>query len=716
MLDQLLDYLNIKELYPPQKEAMQVIERNESLLMSVPTAAGKTVVAYNALIKAVNEGKKGIFLVPLRALAWEKVNELRDICKNILNGAKIGVSVGDFDKIRGLSKYDIIVATSERADSLIRHNPSWLTQVGCLVSDEIHLINDSNRGPTLEVTLSKFREINPDIQIIGLSATVSNSRQVADWLEATLVESDFRPVPLKKGICIANEIEWDGNEFKRIEIDGTEGIALDNLPDQCLVFVNTRRSAEAQAKRLGMLIGKRLSNEETQKLKEYTGELKTGADEVTSVDSNLAKLIERGVAYHHAGLTNRQRQIIEKGFRDKKIKALCATPTLAAGVNLPAKRVIIRDLTRWDSSFQSNQPLPVLEIQQMLGRAGRPGFDVDGEGVLIAKNNDQKAQIVETYFEGETEPVLSRLGSEPALRTHLLSLISSGTISTTEEMHSFLKKTLFGAQGELWRTQHRINKVLNFLEEEGLIEIEGKIDGEFIPANASLQEKLRATAFGRKVSQLYIDPLSGVIIRKALESEVPANPLGLLHTITRTPDIYSLYVRKNEMETYLTHLMQMEADLMLPPPVEHTELEFYLWDLKTALLLMDWVEETPEEHLMKRYSTTPGDIRAKVETAGWILYSMCELSELLSPNTTKMIAELEIRISNGVRKELLPLLEIDSIGRVRARSLFNAGFTSQSSIRDAKPSDLSEIPGIGNKLAEKLAGKKDPQQMRFELA
>jgi len=716
LLSQLLNYLNIKELYPPQKEAMEVIERNESLLMSVPTAAGKTVVAYNALMKAVKEGKKGIFLVPLRALAWEKVTELRDICKNILNGAKIGVSVGDFDKVRGLSKYDIIVATSERADSLIRHNPSWLTEVGCLVSDEIHLINDSNRGPTLEVTLSKFREINPDIQIIGLSATVSNSKEVAKWLEATLVESDFRPVPLKKGICIANEIEWDESEFKRIDIDGTEGIALDNLPDQCLVFVNTRRSAEAQAKRLGMLIGKRLTSEETEALKTYTNELKSGADEVTSVDANLTKLIERGVAYHHAGLTNRQRQLIEKGFREKRIKALCATPTLAAGVNLPAKRVIIRDLTRWDSSFQSNQPLPVLEIQQMLGRAGRPGFDVDGEGVLIAKNKDHKAQIIETYFEGETEPVLSRLGSEPALRTHLLSLIASGTISTTEEMHSFLKKTLFGAQGELWRTQHRINKVLDFLDKEDLIEIEGKVDGEFIPANAPLQEKLKATAFGKKVSQLYIDPLSGVIIRRALESEIPANPLGLLHTIARTPDIYSLYVRKNEMETYLTHLMQMEADLMLPPPVEHTELEFYLWDLKTALLLMDWVEETPEEHLMKRYSTTPGDIRAKVETAGWILYSMSELSELLSPNTTKMVAELEIRIANGVRKELLPLLEIDSIGRVRARSLFNAGFTSQSSIREAKPSELSEIPGIGSKLAEKLAGKKDPEQMRFELA
>jgi len=169
------------------------------------------------------------------------------------------------------------------------------------------------------------------------------------------------------------------------------------------------------------------------------------------------------------------------------------------------------------------------------------------------------------------------------------------------------------------------------------------------------------------------------------------------------------------METYLTHLMQMEGDLMLPPPVEHMELEFYLWDLKTALLLMDWIEETPEEHLLKRYSTTPGDIRAKVETAEWILYAMGELSELISPKNTKMITELQIRVSNGVRKELLPLLEIDSVGRVRARSLFNAGFTSQSSIRDAKPSDLNKIPGIGTTLAEKLTGKKGPEQIRFEL-
>ena len=326
LLTELLDYLKIKDLYPPQKEAISIVETGESVLMSVPTAAGKTLVAYAALMKAVREKKKGIYLVPLRALAWEKVTELRDICKNILNGAKIGVSVGDYDKAKGLSKYDIIVSTSERADSLIRHNPSWLSEVGCLVSDEIHLINDSGRGPTLEVTLSKFREINPSIQIIGLSATVSNSTDIANWLDAKLVESDFRPVPLKRGIAVDRRIEWEEDDFHNLSMDGVEGIAIDNLPEQCLVFVGTRRSAEAQARKLSSVISKKLSPDEKEGLNEFAEKIKKGADEVTSVDANISKLIANGVAYHHAGLTNRHRQIIETAFKEKKTKSsMCNT-------------------------------------------------------------------------------------------------------------------------------------------------------------------------------------------------------------------------------------------------------------------------------------------------------------------------------------------------------------------------------------------------------
>ena len=166
--------------------------------------------------------------------------------------------------------------------------------------------------------------------------------------------------------------------------------------------------------------------------------------------------------------------------------------------------------------FQSNQPLPVLEVQQMLGRAGRPGFDVDGEGILIAKNREQIDFFKENYFEGDTEPVISRLGSEPALRTHLLSLIASGTINTKESLHSFLEKTLFGSQGELWRTQHRLNKVLDFLDTEGLIKIKEGITRFW--CRRILHEKLEAT-FGKKVSQLYMN-FTGVNQKNALESDV----------------------------------------------------------------------------------------------------------------------------------------------------------------------------------------------------
>ena len=159
------------------------------------------------------------------------------------------------------------------------------------------------------------------------------------------MRSDFRPASLRKGIAIEKTIEWEDDQNKNIILEGAEGLSLDNLPEQCLVFVGTRRSAEAQAKKLSKNIGRRLDDEDRKILERFSEKIKKNADEATSVDSNISKLISNGVAYHHAGLTNRQRRIIEEAFKSKSLKALCATPTLAAGVNLPAKRVIIRDLS-----------------------------------------------------------------------------------------------------------------------------------------------------------------------------------------------------------------------------------------------------------------------------------------------------------------------------------------------------------------------------------
>ncbi|MEC9336199.1 MAG: helicase-related protein, partial [Candidatus Thermoplasmatota archaeon] len=458
------------------------------------------------------------------------------------------------------------------------------------------------------------------------------------------------------------------------------------------------------------IIDSALSSAEREALAEAADALEAGADEATSFDHGLAQLLRRGVAFHHAGLTNRHRKLVEAQFRARRLKALVATPTLAAGVNLPARRVIVRDLKRWESSFQSNQPLPILEVHQMLGRAGRPGYDAEGEGVLMAKDIAQAEEAEAVYFRGEPEPVVSRLGAEPALRTHLLALIAVGAVSDREALHGFLDRTLFGAQGELWRTQHRLNRVIDFLREEGLITVSGAEPGEFAPANESQHEEFTATDFGRRVAQLYVDPLTGVTMRRALESGVPPNPLGLLHMVARTPDIHSLYVRKKEMEKYLVRMMNAEDELMLPTPDDQVEMEFYLWDLKTALLLQDWTEEMPEEQMLKRYSTTPGDIRAKVDVAEWLLYAAGELARLLAPEVVAELEQLRTRITHGVRRELLPLLALPGVGRIRGRALFNHGFAAPNAFANATETELARVPGIGTLLAQQLAGRREPEQ------
>ena len=710
MLPGILEHFGITELYPPQEEAITSVERDESVLLAVPTAAGKTLVAYLALLRTVAAGRRGMYLVPLRALAWEKVEELHALTAAVLPQARVGVSVGDYDRTRGLSNCDIIVATSERADSLLRHSPEWLPQVGCLVADEVHLLNDTGRGPTLEVTLTRFRELVPDLQLVALSATVSNAAEIADWLGATLVSSDFRPVPLARGIYTDTLLEWETAAKQVLPRAGAEGLVQQRLPDQSLVFVATRRGAEAQAKRLAPIIDSTLSSAEREALVEAADALETGADEATSFDHGLAQLLRRGVAFHHAGLTNRHRKLVEAQFRARRLKALVATPTLAAGVNLPARRVIVRDLKRWESSYQSNQPLPILEVHQMLGRAGRPGYDAEGEGVLMAKDVAQAEEAEAVYFRGEPEPVVSRLGAEPALRTHLLALIAVGAVSDREALHSFLDRTLFGAQGELWRTQHRLNRVIEFLREEGLITVSVAEPGEFAPASEAQREGFTATDFGRRVAQLYVDPLTGVTMRRALESGVPPNPLGLLHMVARTPDIHSLYVRKQEMEKYLVRMMNAEDELMLPTPEDQVEMEFYLWDLKTALLLQDWTEEMPEEQMLKRYSTTPGDIRAKVDVAEWLLYAAGELARLLAPEAVAELEQLRTRITHGVRRELLPLLALPGVGRIRARELFTHGFAAPDAFATATEPELARVPGIGTLLAQQLAGRREPEQ------
>src|SRR5947208_9693889 len=188
----------IEELYPPQTDAIGPALLGENLVLAIPTASGKSLVAYLAILASVLRGGKALYIVPLRALAAEKYEDLKEFEQL---GMKVGISVGDYDSVDPtLEKFDVIVATSERADSLLRHRTNWLQQLTVVVADEVHLINDADRGPTLEITLAKLRQVNPKAQVLALSATIKNSDQLAKWLEAEHVKSEWRPVPLKEGV------------------------------------------------------------------------------------------------------------------------------------------------------------------------------------------------------------------------------------------------------------------------------------------------------------------------------------------------------------------------------------------------------------------------------------------------------------------------------------------------------------------------------------
>lgn len=200
---------DIEELRPSQEKAIKKGSLNRNnILVCTPTASGKTLIAELSMVKSILEKKgKAIYIVPLKALANEKFKDFKKRYGNFLN---IALSIGDLDSADNyLVQYDLIVCTAEKLDSLIRHHAPWLSMISTVVIDEVHLLNDHGRGPTLEILITMLRQLLKDVQIIALSATIGNPKELAEWLGANLVEDDWRPVKLYKGVYFNKEIEFE---------------------------------------------------------------------------------------------------------------------------------------------------------------------------------------------------------------------------------------------------------------------------------------------------------------------------------------------------------------------------------------------------------------------------------------------------------------------------------------------------------------------------
>jgi len=674
----------IESLYPPQEAAIGPALSGENLVLAVPTASGKSLVAYLAILKAVLRGGKALYIVPLKALASEKYE---DLVKFEKLGIRVGESTGDYDKIDPkLGRFDIVIATSEKADSLLRHRAKWLEQLSVVVADEVHLINDPDRGPTLEVLLVKFRAFNERAQLIALSATIRNASELAEWLDARLVQSDWRPVPLREGVYWDGKLSFTDNTRRSLpeEESPVHSIVSETLSagGQCLVFVNTRKSSESLAGELGRVTGRR-KGDRSGELASLSRRLVAEQEEPTSLGGRLARCIKSGSAFHHAGLTPAQRKLVETSFRKGYLTCIAATPTLAAGINLPARTVIIRDVRRFDANT-GQTAIPVLEVKQMCGRAGRPRFDTYGEAILIARSEEERDELQEVYLLGENENIYSKLGTEPAMRSHVLSLVATKDASSIEDLNDFFSKTFLAQQTDVPYLRDTIESIVEFLRSEGMIREE---------------EVLRTTLFGKRVSDLYIDPKSAVMMRDALAKYTPGKTFGVLHTVCAVPDMTQFYLRRSDYEWTEELASERSDQMLLEAPSDLARYELFLSEVKTARMLEDWISEVHENEISKFFGIGPGDIRSKVEMAEWLVHAMASLSELFNRNAATDLKLIRTRITYGITEELLDLVKLKGIGRVRARALHDRGFRTLEDLRLASYDRLKQVPLIGEAVA-----------------
>ena len=1233
VIDLVLGASGFSSLNPVQEMAIKAgLLTGKNMVVAAPTASGKTVIAEIAALNTImKKGKKAVYIVPLRALASEKFEEFKRKYEPM--GIRVAMSMGDLDSSdTWLERRDLIVITSEKLDSLLRRGIPWIHEVGLVVADEIHLLDSTDRGPTLEVVLTRLRQVcNPTI--LGLSATISNHEELAEWLDAECIKSDWRPVELYSGICFDGDVKLNPKRTFSIKVPD---MPLHSLIDdtlekskQSIIFVNTRRGTESAAEKIGLHIRKKIGGDQA-KLDELSEKVKGLLEHPTVQCKRLAGCIKNGTAFHHAGLANKQRALIEKNFKDGFIKFIFATPTLcvhesanvwsgikelpisrisnknkilalrkneiitkrpieanemkapkslinittktgknilltgnhrilvrengrrvlkeaekckkwdclatvgrinirakvpkwsdfiidnkfpfkdngiesdifyllgaflgdgysgaeiqgnmvkykgsptivnedetvlskivticrkygiyhkkcknyygtsqiiltksrwfrellvrcgidvgvnknipkkilespisclseflkglydtdgyvnkgrnigittispkllkgiekgllrfgivgrnrkrsgkplnifgkeyqtkdyyehiiansahiryfqrcinfnvpkkktelnnivdrttsdiievkcercgfslhtkvfkgrtekqnewgkqkrkiiemlgkrgplisrdlanllgfepkknerrvnhhydfinktkykqhdwlwdlnetgiwvyneiltrgrdiehffivndncplcsvkltkiirknwrgndidgdiywdrikniekidgvgnvfdvvmpsdgthdhlfvsngifvhnSAGINLPAYRVIIRDLKRF-TSFRGMDYIPVLEIQQMMGRAGRPSFDHEGEAIIIPKNKAEADYAWENYILGEPEKIYSKLGVEPVLRMHVLALIASGTTLSKQEIMDFFFNSFYAHQyKDLSRIEGMINKVINMLKDFGFVE--GKAastgkssdqpDNPFKPASVLLEresERLMPTLIGRRVAELYLDPISAHSIienlNKAKEKKKELTMFPILHLISNTMEMKpAMNIRKKDMEEIEEVLAEHEGELLDKSPNQwDLNYEDYIRSIKTAHVISQWANEMGEDYLFDTYGTTPGELRSRLTNADWMLYSIQELANILGNKDQLLpIRKARIRIKYGVREELLVFVKLKGVGRARARALYTNNVKGLSDLRKIPLMRLSEI--VGPKIAENL--------------
>lgn len=668
-------YPYIKKFNPAQKAVIEsgYLEDKSNYIISIPTASGKTVLGILPALKTILNGGKAIYAAPLLSIQNEKVKEFKAFEEH-------GIKVGKHP-----SNSDLSVMVFESFDALTRFSWNVLREVDTLIIDEFHMIGEYSRGPTLESAITRAKIINPSLRIIALSATLKNIDEIEQWLGGKTVEHNYRPVPLNKEVLDAEMFNTKNKNDVIVKI--VEKAIEDN--SQALSFVSTRRFTESLATYVAKKIDKKTTKEQKQKFKQVADKLlevpKKKGSLPTTTCLKLAEAAEKGVVFHHAGLFNEQKEIIEDEFRKGNILMITATPSLMYGVNLPSKYVVIRDHTRWTSNGPAS--IPVFDYEQMSGRAGRPQYDDVGYSYLVAKTMDEAFDLETRYVNGEIELTNSKLiDNKDAIYKQIIAQIASSLSKNLDDLNDFFGKTLYGFQ-------MKNNPSMSMFAQDSLNwELESAL--EFLLQNGIIRatpEGLKTTDFGNLIAKSNYAVETAVKIKEYVSTMEKLNPAEMIYALAETPDLPLISFKgrksKDPVRDKLSECGLFAVDIGNPEA--------------TAVSLIEWIDERNEYEIENAYNVYSASTRRSAyEASRLVKFAKNTLEVLGNYSNLKDMDYLSARLYYGVKEDIIPLVVgVKRLGRKRARLLMK---TFGDNLSEASEKDLQKVEGIGPKLAGKV--------------
>lgn len=668
-------YPYIKEFNPAQKAVIEsgYLEDKSNYIISIPTASGKTVLGILPALKTILNGGKAVYAAPLLSIQNEKVKEFKAFEEH-------GIKVGKHP-----SNSDLSVMVFESFDALTRFSWNVLREVDTLIIDEFHMIGEYSRGPTLESAITRAKIINPSLRIIALSATLKNIDEIEQWLDGKTVEHDYRPVPLNKEVLDAEMFNTKNKNDVIVKI--VEKAIEDN--SQALSFVSTRRFTESLATYVAKKIDKKTTKEQKHKFKQVADKLlevpKKKGSLPTTTCLKLAEAAEKGVVFHHAGLFNEQKEIIEDEFRNGNILMITATPSLMYGVNLPSKYVVIRDHTRWTSNGPAS--IPVFDYEQMSGRAGRPQYDDVGYSYLVAKTMDEAFDLEARYIDGEIELTNSKLiDNKDAIYKQIIAQIASSLSKNLDDLNDFFGKTLYGFQ-------MKNNPSMSMFAQDSLNwELESAL--EFLLQNGIIRatpEGLKTTDFGNLIAKSNYAVETAVKIKEYVSTMEKLNTAEMIYALAETPDLPLISFKgrksKDPVRDKLSECGLFAVDIGNPEA--------------TAVSLIEWIDERNEYEIENAYNVYSAPTRRSAyEASRLVKFAKNTLEVLGNYSNLKDMDYLSARLYYGVKEDIIPLVVgVKRLGRKRARLLMK---TFGDNLSEASEKDLQKVEGIGPKLAGKV--------------